>query len=212
MDTAVEPVERDAATPDLGGAAVRDVATTAGKGRFGLARRIGAAVLVVVVAAVVVGLLGVAVAVRTGHLALSPVLSGSMQPSVSTGDLALLWQVPASDLTVGDVVSYYAPNNSTTPTMHRIVALSRTDGKTTVTTRGDANNINDPWGPATLRGDTAYRMVGDVPYVGWTASLISRLWIGLALIASGLVLAVLFLRDFRHAPVQPSTQPLGGIS
>ena len=56
--------------------------------------------------ALVVGLLSVGVTVRTGHLSLEPVLSGSMQPTVSAGDVAVLWQVPTSSLKVGDVITF----------------------------------------------------------------------------------------------------------
>lgn len=39
-------------------------------------------------------LLGLGITVRTGHLSLMPVLSGSMSPTAKTGDLAVFWQVP----------------------------------------------------------------------------------------------------------------------
>ena len=62
------------------------------------------------------------------------VLSGSMEPAISTGDLIIVKET--TDFAVDDVVVYQDGNMLVT---HRIIAI---DG-TAVTTQGDANNVAD---------------------------------------------------------------------
>jgi hypothetical protein len=58
-----------------------------------------------------------------------------------------------------------------------------------VTTKGDANRIADP-GRVTLQGDTQYRLVFVVPFLGWLTELR-----GAALIAAGVIVALLSARE-----------------
>ncbi|MFZ0128132.1 MAG: signal peptidase I [Candidatus Dormiibacterota bacterium] len=159
----------------------------------------------------ILALVGLGITVRTGHLSLMPVLSGSMAPTAPTGDLAVLWQVPTSSLKVGDVVTFYPPGDTSVAKMHRIVVLARAGDKTTITTKGDANRIADPWGKVVLKGTTAYRMVAVVPLLGWTAAL-GRWWIPLVLIAAGVLLGIATLQDLRRRPAskQPNPAMQGG--
>ena len=62
------------------------------------------------------------------------VLSGSMEPRISTDDLVFVKR--AGELNVGDVVLY---NTGKSNVLHRIIEI---DGDTVVT-KGDANNTND---------------------------------------------------------------------
>ena len=148
----------------------------------------------------VAGLIGVGTIVRTGHLSLDPVLSGSMQPTVHAGDVAVLWEVPTSTLRVGDVITFHPPGDTSAPKMHRIATLTRSDGETWITSKGDANRVADPWGKIGLRGATAYRMVGVVPLIGWVAVWVGPILPGLVLILMGLILGVFTLRYWRHKP------------
>lgn len=95
--------------------------------------------------------------------------------------------------------------------MHRIVALTRAGDKTTITTKGDANRVDDPWGKVALQGAAAYRMVAVVPLLGWAAAL-GRWWIPLVLIAAGVLLGIATLQDLRRRPVskQPNPATQGG--
>lgn len=150
--------------------------------------------------ALVVGLLSVGVTVRTGHLSLEPVLSGSMQPTVSAGDVAVLWQVPTSSLKVGDVITFYPPGDVSTPKLHRIISLTRTAKGIAIRTKGDANQVSDPWGQVALRGAIAYRMVGVVPLFGYLAVGIGHFAAGLLLILAGGLLGLVALNTLRHSP------------
>jgi signal peptidase I len=123
-----------------------------------------------------------AVMARIGGIQFQTVLSGSMAPTAHAGDVAVTQPVSVVALTIGDVIAFYPPNDPK-PRLHRITTLENVGGVVTVTTRGDANGVDDPW-RASLRGTTAYRMVAVVPYVGFLAQ--SR---GLLFIVAGLLLA-----------------------
>jgi signal peptidase I len=129
--------------------------------------------------------------IRVNDLRLQVVLTGSMRPAISPGDLVITAPTPADRLVVGDVIAFYPPDGSA-PVLHRITTLERDAAGTTITTRGDANSVDDDW-RATLRGPTGYRLIGAVPYIGWLKELR-----GLPLIAGGLLVALVLVREFRR--------------
>lgn len=145
-------------------------------------RALTALIVAVGVIAVAVGIL-----VFVANLHFQTVTSGSMRPTVSPGDLAVTQAVPVSSLKVGDVIVFFPPTSSTEPVMHRIVSL----GNGVMTTRGDANNVDDPW-QVTLSGTTAYRMVAVVPFIGWLTELQRP-----ALIVAGLLVGLMILLELR---------------
>ncbi len=64
--------------------------------------------------------------------------SGSMSPEITTGSLASARTVPATDLSVGDIVSVV--NGQGTRITHRVYQLDQQAGNSfTVTRKGDAN-------------------------------------------------------------------------
>jgi signal peptidase len=130
---------------------------------------------------------GIGILVFVANLHFQTVTSGSMRPTVSPGDLAVTQAVPISSLKVGDVIVFFPPTSSTEPVMHRIVSL----GNGVITTRGDANNVDDPW-QATLSGTIAYRMVAVVPFLGWLTELQRP-----ALIVAGLLVGLAILLELR---------------
>jgi len=145
-------------------------------------RALTALIVAVGVIAIAVGIL-----VFVANLHFQTVTSGSMRPTVSPGDLAVTQAVPVSSLKVGDVIVFSPPISSTEPVMHRIVSL----GNGVMTTRGDANNVDDPW-QVTLSGTTAYRMVAVVPFIGWLTELQRP-----ALIVAGLLVGLMILLELR---------------
>ena len=140
--------------------------------------------LIVALGAAAVGI-GVLVFVASLHF--QTVTSGSMRPTVSPGDMAVTEAVPIGSLKVGDIIVFYPPGITAEPVMHRIVSLDNG----TIKTRGDANNVNDPW-QVTLPGPKAYRMVAVVPLIGWLIELQRP-----ALIFAGLLVGLVILLELR---------------
>lgn len=92
----------------------------------------------------------------------SVVLSGSMEPTLSVGDLLIV--VPTDELAVGDVVVY---TSSGAAIVHRIIELDTEGG--TVVTRGDANNASDDPIPITaVKG----KVVCAIPVLGYAVEAI----------------------------------------
>ena len=146
----------------------------------------------------------------TGRWHATPVLSGSMRPGIQPGDIVVTQRVPVTDLHVRDVIVFHPPNEGDRQTVHRIVKLKVKDGTTVITTRGDANTVNDPAVTA-LHGATAYRVARIVPLVGYPAVWLSGGHHGLLAIGLGILLliaaAVVLLRPENPRDDQPPGDP-----
>jgi signal peptidase len=110
------------------------------------------------------------------------VLSGSMEPAVSVGDLLIISRQDSYQ--VGDIVVYQSGRIAVT---HRIVSISEDE----VITRGDANNTeDDPIPPEHIKGE----VVLIIPCVGYLVNIIKTPLVTLVIIA----LAVFLMeRSFR---------------
>jgi len=92
-----------------------------------------------------------------------------MTGTYDRGSLVYERAVPASELEVGDVITYTPPRGRgpTGPVTHRIVAIEENSrGEPVFRTKGDANSSADPW-RFTLDEPTQPRAVFSVPYVGY---------------------------------------------
>ena len=88
------------------------------------------------------------------------VLTGSMEPEISAGDLLIVAERKTYE--VGDVVVYQDGRMAVT---HRIVAISDDE----VITRGDANNIeDDPILPTQIKG----KVVLSIPFIGYAVNIV----------------------------------------
>ena len=88
------------------------------------------------------------------------VLSGSMEPELSEGDLIIVKEV--NEYQKGDVVVFQDPNSLV---VHRIIHLD----DDSVITKGDANNVADePIEKASIKG----KVVVSIPYIGILVDLI----------------------------------------
>lgn len=121
--------------------------------------------------------------------------SGSMAPTMPTGTLALVKQVPAAQLAVGDVVCVETPSGSRVT--HRIEAIARSDGTAYLTLRGDANEAPDPHTYPVVAAD---RVIADVPGVGYLFG-----WFGtpIGLVVSGALVVALLILLVRGDPRPP---------
>lgn len=87
------------------------------------------------------------------------VLSGSMEPSIMTGDMVFVKETDPDSLKVGDVIAYKSGSAVVT---HRIVEVKSENGETRYVTQGDANNAADQGmvKPADVEGIYQRRVAG----------------------------------------------------
>ena len=108
----------------------------------------------------------IAVLPRLGLYRAVTVLSGSMRPTFSPGDMIAVAPEPVSAARVGQVISYQVPTGVHQVETHRIVKIIQGGAHPVIQTQGDANNWPDPW-TAKLEGNTAWRLVAVVPHLGY---------------------------------------------
>jgi signal peptidase len=114
-------------------------------------------------------LLAAAVALMTigprllGYQAL-PVLTGSMAPAIPTGSLVVVTQIAASEVSVGDVITFHHPQRPQEYVTHRVIAVEESPAGRALTTKGDANAQPDAW--KVVATESGYRMAFGVPYIG----------------------------------------------
>jgi signal peptidase len=122
---------------------------------------------------VTVGLIsGSTVAFAVAYAALSvagykpvAVYSGSMEPTIPVGGLALDRAIPASDVAIGDVITFSDPYVKGRLVTHRVVDILQTPRGLAYRTKGDANPGRDPW-TIRLAGQVG-RVSFSVPVAGY---------------------------------------------
>lgn len=117
--------------------------------------------LVVMVAAILV-------AVRFCNFSLLNVESGSMYPYLGVNTLIAVKEAEFEEIETGDVITYVM-NDQLTLVTHRVVSIDRADQ--TFTTKGDANNTNDP--KPILYENVVGKVVFKIPKIGAVVSVIS---------------------------------------
>lgn len=85
---------------------------------------------------------GLWVANRVGWVQPLVVVSGSMSPTIETGDLVIALGKPADELAVGEIASLHSDVTGKYVT-HRVTSVTTGADGTSVTMRGDANEIED---------------------------------------------------------------------
>ena len=154
------------------------------------------AVLIACTAAV-----GLAVLPHLGLYRTLTVLTASMKPTFSPGDVVVVRPEPIEDLRVGQVISYRVPVGVRQVETHRVVEILRGRGTTTpvIRTKGDNNTVLDPW-TAQLNGTTVYRLVAVVPKAGYAINFMrGRVFHLVSVFFIPGLLAVLALRRIWHA-------------
>lgn len=151
-------------------------------------------VLAFVAAAVVVG------GTLAGAWRFETVLSGSMRPGIQPGDVEVLRPEPVSRIRVGQIVAIHPPKRNFTVT-HRVIFVRRVKGDAYIKTKGDANNVADPWGTVRVYGSTAWRVAGVIPKLGyvtiWAKSFTVR--VVLLIVVVGAVMALAIERIWKNA-------------
>jgi signal peptidase len=104
----------------------------------------------------------------------SVILSGSMNPYMKVGDVAIVGKASAKSIKVGDVIEFRQSDR--TRVLHRVIAISEVGGMQAFETKGDVNNAPDTnlVAPENVVG----RVVGVVPGIGWVSITIKSLFTG----------------------------------
>jgi signal peptidase len=127
--------------------------------------------LLAVLAGLAVGMVLAAVALYPLGYRPFTVLSGSMEPTVSTGDVVVDSSIRPLEAHVGDIVTFPDPQNNSRLVTHRLRRVRARDGTVEMVTKGDANNTTERWSvPADGSiGRVEYR----VPKLGYALA-----WVG----------------------------------
>ena len=86
------------------------------------------------------------------------VLSGSMEPEISPGDVVIVDDATQRQIERGDVITFQQAE-AEVPTTHRVIEVNQREDGVAYTTKGDANEDPDP---APVRGS---EVIGEVTYV-----------------------------------------------
>ena len=119
--------------------------------------------------------------------------TGSMSPTIPAGSLAVVKQIPASEIKVGDVLT--VDRGASLPVTHRVTSVEGTGTERTITMKGDANESEDPL-PYTL---TEARLVlASVPGLAHVV-----VWFSNPLVLGALTLATTVLVTWAFWPKNP---------
>jgi signal peptidase len=125
--------------------------------------------------------------------------TGSMSPTIPAGSVALVREIPASEIQIGDVVTVARPD--ALPVTHRVTSI--TDGATsdelTITMRGDANAADDP-APYTV--STVRVVMGSLPGLAYVI-----VWFSNPLVLGMISIAVAAIVTWSFWPREPRDVP-----
>jgi signal peptidase len=128
--------------------------------------------------------------------------TGSMSPTMPTGTLAVVREIPATEIQVGDVVSVDREN--ILPITHRVTSV--TDGpagsQRLITMKGDANPTPDP-APYTV--ETVRKVIAAVPNLAYAVIWLSNPWV-LGTLAIGASILVTWAFWPKKGPKNPALE------
>jgi signal peptidase len=93
------------------------------------------------------------------------VMSGSMEPTIGTGDVVVARQTAPMDVRVGDIVTFRDPMNHDRLITHRVREMHVMGNDIVFVTRGDANTGEEHW--AVPKDGTIGRVAYHVPRLGY---------------------------------------------
>ncbi len=121
-----------------------------------------------------------------GNFKVKVVKSGSMEPYIKTGGIVVI--APKTSYEVGDVITFGKDTKTQIPTTHRVVSIDGTGPLRTFTTKGDANDAEDP--QVTRLSDISGKVILTVPYLGFILDFAKKP-LGFALLVGVPALAII---------------------
>jgi signal peptidase len=111
-------------------------------------------------------LLTIVIPVMNGSLHFLTVLSGSMTPAISPGDIVVSQYIDPDIIEVEDIITFqHAEQDDTTSITHRVINISTNDNQRVFYTKGDANE-NPDLTPITSE-DVIGKVVLVIPLLGY---------------------------------------------
>jgi signal peptidase len=97
-----------------------------------------------------------------------------MRPALEVGDVVIVAKVSADTIKTGDIIQFREAEGITT--VHRVVEVRETEGKTVFVTKGDDNRAPDP--EPVLAANVVGKVIFDIPKVGWAAIAVKEFFTG----------------------------------
>jgi signal peptidase len=160
--------------------------------------RIAGAVTTLLLVGTGVLLLATTVGPRVLHYRTASMLTGSMAPKIKPGDVIVDTEENATDVKVGQIITYHIPVDDHRVESHRVVWVGRDrDGAVLFRTKGDANTGNDPW-TARISG-RVWQVRAVVPGAGAAIRFLRRPLVAIALtrVLPVLLVAMMLLSIWR---------------
>jgi signal peptidase I len=129
------------------------------------------------------------------------VLSGSMEPTLDTGDVTVVQRIAPLDARPGDIVTFRDPADQGRLVTHRVRSMRVRGESVAFVTRGDANNVSERWAVG-IDGEIS-RVAYRIPEVGRVLLLARTSRLPLLLFA--IALAALLVLEL-YAVWRPSQQ------
>jgi signal peptidase len=107
----------------------------------------------------------------SGLLGFTPTIiaSGSMQPSLNTGDIVIIIDNPHEEIKVNDIIQYRTDNMFI---VHRVIEIVHTGNDIIYLTKGDANNAADE---PVLEANVIGKVIYHIPKLGWISISLKRI-------------------------------------
>lgn len=105
-----------------------------------------------------------------GNYKVFTVLSGSMDPAMKMGAVAVV--KPMNDYNVGDIITFGEISKTKTPTTHRIYDIKLIDGAPFYITKGDANAAPD--GREIAKSEVQGKVLFSIPYLGYALNFVRQ--------------------------------------
>ena len=161
-----------------------------------LKKKINHTYLLITTALFIVLLISPTIATAGFGIGFSPVLSESMRPSFSAGDLQITKLEPVKELVVGDII-LVRDEESFATFSHRIALKEFNAGNYLITLKGDSNPTKDRAKVIIPTGINVPKVIGKVPEIGTYVNSLSGSTAKKTLIGSMFVL--IGLNSFRFA-------------
>jgi signal peptidase len=95
-----------------------------------------------------------------GHF--SVIMTGSMEPTIPVGSIVTIKKVNPEDVKVGDIITFKAGESAV---MHRVIEKVVENSSYYFRTKGDANEVPDPW---IVKPENVYgALMLTIPYYGY---------------------------------------------